>query len=212
MSFSQVCNSPNNKPKMRTKKANLPDPMTRGFLLPSLSERNPPITELRSNERDYFLWTHTTAGLYGRNYSDGFVSILGSVSKDAFEWRTSNGSGLFAFLGSDFAPIFGQIVSTRVNTLSTNKIVSSRHIIKKRASLPVDVHRPKNPFAAITHNRRRGKNKLSPKVEMIGWLRDRCNLNSLPAIFNEIHISHQILENCQVAKMLKSHYSLQQLF
>lgn len=27
----------------------LPDPMTRGFLLPSLSERNPPITELTEN-------------------------------------------------------------------------------------------------------------------------------------------------------------------
>ena len=39
---------------MRTKKANVPDPMTRGFLLPSLSERNPPITELKSIVRDYY--------------------------------------------------------------------------------------------------------------------------------------------------------------
>ena len=68
---------------------------------------------------------------------------------DAFERHTSNGSGLFSFLDSDFAQIFWEIVSTGVKTLSTNKIVASRYITKKRASLPVDVCRSKTPLLQL---------------------------------------------------------------
>ena len=44
--------------------------------------------------------------------------LIGSLSKDVFERRTSPGRRRFAFLGSGFAQICGQIVSTRVRTLS----------------------------------------------------------------------------------------------
>ena len=40
--------------------------------------------------------------------------LLGSLSKDFFKRRTSNGSSLFELLGSDFEQIIGQIVSIRV--------------------------------------------------------------------------------------------------
>ena len=43
---------------------------------------------------------------------------LKSLSKDVFERRSSPGRRRFAFLGSGFAQICGQIVSTRVKTLS----------------------------------------------------------------------------------------------
>ena len=43
------------------------------------------------------------------------------ISNDVFELHTSTGSGLFAILGCDFEQIFGQIVSIRVNTLSSTE-------------------------------------------------------------------------------------------
>ena len=36
--------------------------------------------------------------------------FIESSSKDVFEPRSLTASGRFAFLGSDFAPVFGQIV------------------------------------------------------------------------------------------------------
>ena len=38
---------------------------------------------------------------------------------------------------------FGQIVSIRVKTLSNTNLAASSHIIKEKASLPVDVRRSK---------------------------------------------------------------------
>ena len=43
------------------------------------------------------------------------------ISNDVFELRTSTGSERFAILGCDFEQIFGQIVSIRVNTLSSTE-------------------------------------------------------------------------------------------
>ena len=45
----------------------------------------------------------------GRQYT-----ILENLNKDVFERRSSTGSGLFSFLGSDFAQSFGQIVFMRL--------------------------------------------------------------------------------------------------
>ena len=53
---------------------------------------------------------------------------MGSFSSDVFEWHSSTGSALFAFLMRDFEQLFGQIVSVRVNTLSHTNLVASRHI------------------------------------------------------------------------------------
>ena len=46
------------------------------------------------------------------------------LSKAVFEQRTSNESGLFAFLGSGFTKILGQIVSIRVKTLSNTNLLA----------------------------------------------------------------------------------------
>lgn len=51
----------------------------------------------------------------------------GSSSKDVF--KRSTGSGRYVFLDSDFAQIFGKIVSRRAKTLSRNtNLVALRHI------------------------------------------------------------------------------------
>ena len=47
-------------------------------------------------------------------------------SKDVF--KRSTGSGRFVFLDSDFAQIFGQIVSSPAKTLSNANLVALRHI------------------------------------------------------------------------------------
>ena len=67
------------------------------------------------------------------------TKIKGRLSKDVFERRPSTGSGRFAFLCSDHAQIFGQIVSIRVKTLGNTNLVASRHIKGENASLLVDV-------------------------------------------------------------------------
>ena len=43
--------------------------------------------------------------------------VLGSLSNDTFERRTSTGSGLFSFFDSGFAQIFSQIASITVKKL-----------------------------------------------------------------------------------------------
>ena len=71
-----------------------------------------------------------------RSVSD---KALGSLSKDVFERRMSSGSVFFAFFVSDFARIFGQIVSIRVNVPSNTNLTASRHIRREKASFLVDV-------------------------------------------------------------------------
>ena len=65
--------------------------------------------------------------------------IIGNLSNDVFERRTSTGSGPFSFLDDGFAQIFSQIVSIRVKKLSNTNCIASRHITREKSSLPVDV-------------------------------------------------------------------------
>ena len=67
--------------------------------------------------------------------------LLGSLSNDVFERRTSNRSGLFAIVGRDVDQIYGQIISMREKTLTDTNLVASRHIKRKNATCPVDVRR-----------------------------------------------------------------------
>jgi len=53
----------------------------------------------------------------------------------------------FSFLDDSFAQISSQIVSIIVKKLSNTYFLSSRHIEREKASLPVDVRRSKNAFA-----------------------------------------------------------------
>ena len=78
-------------------------------------------------------------------------SLPESLSKDVFERRASAGSGSFSYMGSVLAQIFGQIVSMRVKTLSNTNLQASSHIIKEKASLPVDVHRSNTPSLLTNH-------------------------------------------------------------
>ena len=72
---------------------------------------------------------------------------LESLSKAVFERRSSAVSGRFAFLGSDLARIFGQIVSIRVKKLSKTDLVATRHIKMKKGTLRVEVASSKNVLA-----------------------------------------------------------------
>ena len=81
-----------------------------------------------------------------------FTSILESLSKNAYVRRTSTGSGLVVFLGSDFAHIFRQIVSIRVKTLSKTNMVASRYMNRKESSLPVDLRHPKTSLLKLPFN------------------------------------------------------------
>ena len=63
---------------------------------------------------------------------------LGSLCNDVFEPRTSTGSGVFSLLSRGFEPIFRQIVSIRIKTLSKTNLVASRLIKREKGSLPVN--------------------------------------------------------------------------
>ena len=76
-------------------------------------------------------------------------SLLGSLSDDVFKRRTSTGSGLFSFLNGGFAQLFSQIASIRVNKLMNTNCISSRHVNRENASLPVDVRRSKTPLLKL---------------------------------------------------------------
>ena len=75
--------------------------------------------------------------------------ILGSLSSDVFERRTSTGNGRFALLSRDFEQIFGQIVSVRIKTLGNINTVASRLIKRGKGSLPVDVRRSKTSLLKL---------------------------------------------------------------
>ena len=97
-----------------------------------------------------------------KNVTDGYIfcfrqSLLGSLSSDVFERRTSTGSGRFALLSRDFEQIFGQIVSIRIKTLGIINMVASRLTKREKGSLPVDVRRSKTSLLklpiTVTNNR-----------------------------------------------------------
>ena len=69
--------------------------------------------------------------------------ILGSLSNNVFERRTSTGSGLFSFFDGGFAQIFSQIASITAKKLRNTNLISSRHVNRENTSLPVDVRRSK---------------------------------------------------------------------
>ena len=85
-----------------------------------------------------------------RFHEHSYLQILG-----VFERRTSTGSGLFTFLGSGFAQIFGQMVVIMVKKLSNTNLVTSKHIKRKKASLIVNVRRTKTPLLKLLIIRRR---------------------------------------------------------
>ena len=94
----------------------------------------------------------------GKNSSYGYHvreyrTILGSLSSDVFERRTSTGSGRFALLSHDFEQIFGQIVSIRIKTLGNKNAVASRLIKREKGLLPVDVRRSKTSLLKLPNNR-----------------------------------------------------------
>ena len=64
--------------------------------------------------------------------------------KDAFERRTTTGSEPFSLLGQ------------RITTLTNTNLVASRHTIREKTSLPVDVLRSKTPLL----------NPLSPNIHI----------------------------------------------
>ena len=76
-------------------------------------------------------------------------AILGSLSSDVFERRTSTGNRRFALLSRDFEQIFGQIVSVRIKILGNINTVASRLIKRGKGSLPVDVRRSKTSLLKL---------------------------------------------------------------
>ena len=72
--------------------------------------------------------------------------LIGNLSKDVFERRTSTRSGRFALLGSNFFPNFWQFVSVKVKILSKTHLVASRYIKREKDSLSVDVRHPERFF------------------------------------------------------------------
>ena len=80
------------------------------------------------------------------------VAVIGSLSNDVFERRTSTGSCPFSFLGDGFAQIFSQIVSIRVKKLSNTNYIASRHITREKSSLPVNVRCSKTSLLKLPIN------------------------------------------------------------
>ena len=76
-------------------------------------------------------------------------SLVGSLSSDVFERRTSTGNGSFALLSRDFEQLFGQIVSLRIKTLGNINTVASRLINRGKGSLPLDVRRSKTSLLKL---------------------------------------------------------------
>ena len=75
--------------------------------------------------------------------------ILGSLSSDVFEPRTSSRSGLFALLNRQFEQMFGQILSIRVKLRSNAILVPWRYIKRGTGSLPVDVRRSRTSLLKL---------------------------------------------------------------
>ena len=81
-----------------------------------------------------------------------FKGIIGSLSNNVFECRTSTGSGLFSFFDSGFAQIFSQIASITVKKLRNTNFISSRHVKRENTSLPVDVRRSKTSLLKLPND------------------------------------------------------------
>ena len=86
---------------------------------------------------------------FGRNSL--LLPLLGSLSSDGVERRTSTGSELFALLSRDFEQMFGQIVSIRIQTRSHTNLVASRRIKREKNSLPVEERRSKTLLLKLSN-------------------------------------------------------------
>ena len=75
--------------------------------------------------------------------------VIGSLSSNVFERRTSTGSSLFSFFDGGFAQIFSQIASITVKKLRNTNFISSRHVKRENTSLPVDVRRSKTSLLKL---------------------------------------------------------------
>ena len=80
---------------------------------------------------------------------DTLFNLLGSLSNNVFEGRTSTGSGFFSFFDGGFAQIFSQIASMTVKKLRNTNFISSRHVKRENTSLPVDVRRSKTSLLKL---------------------------------------------------------------
>ena len=71
--------------------------------------------------------------------------LKGSFRKELFKGRMSTNfkKQSFCILGQWFAQTSSQIISGRVKTLSNTNWVIVKHVVREKASLPVDVHRSK---------------------------------------------------------------------
>ena len=69
--------------------------------------------------------------------------------RNVFETRTSTGSGLYSFMGSCFAQIYGQIAFVSLWALSKPNLEALWQIKRERGSLPVDVRRSKTPLLKL---------------------------------------------------------------
>ena len=81
--------------------------------------------------------------------ADNAFGLIGSLSNNVFERRTSTGSGLFSFFDGGFAQIFSQIASITVKKLRNTNFISSRHVKRENTSLPVDVRRSKTSLLKL---------------------------------------------------------------
>ena len=86
--------------------------------------------------------------------------IIGSLSNNGFERRTSTGSGLFSFFAGGFAQIFSQIASITVKKLRNTNFISSRHVKRENTSLPVDVRRSKTSLLKLPNHSSNSRTNL----------------------------------------------------
>ena len=94
-------------------------------------------------------WLWRPKARENRPGDEGAREILGSLSNNVLERRTSTGSGLFSFFDSGFAQIFSQIASITVKKLRNTNFISSRHVKRENTSLPVDVRRSKTSLLKL---------------------------------------------------------------
>ena len=92
---------------------------------------------------------HARAGSGKGGRSLACALLIGSLSNNVFERRTSTGSGLFSFFDGGFAQIFSQIASITVKKLRNTNFISSRHVKRENTSLPVDVRRSKTSLLKL---------------------------------------------------------------
>ena len=90
-------------------------------------------------------------------------NFLGSLSSEVLERCSLTGRGLFELLNRDFEQIFGQIVSTRVKTLSNTTLVASRDFEREKGSLPVGVRRPKTSLLITSSGATTGGSSIASR-------------------------------------------------